>query len=85
MQGTIDGVGRLVIPKEIREAASLSPGTLLAIRYVDGRIEIEPEPRAVRIVRRGRVHVAVPVEDGESLDDDVVRATMRTTRERRGD
>jgi AbrB family looped-hinge helix DNA binding protein len=82
MQGTIDGVGRLVIPKEIREAASLSPGTPLTIRYVDGRIEIEPEPRAVRIVRRGRVYIAVPVEKGEPLDDDVVRATVRAARER---
>jgi AbrB family looped-hinge helix DNA binding protein len=86
VRGTIDGAGRLVIPKEVRDAASLTPGTPLTIRYIDGRIEIEPEPRAVRIVRRGRVHVAVPVEAGEPLDDDIVRAAVRATRERnRGD
>lgn len=85
IHSTIDAAGRVVIPKEVREAARLSPGTPVAIRCVDGRVEIESEPRAVRIVRRGRVHVAVPVENGEPLDDDVVRATMRATRERSGD
>jgi AbrB family looped-hinge helix DNA binding protein len=41
METTIDGAGRVVIPKPIREAAGLKPGTGLRIDYRDGKIEIE--------------------------------------------
>ncbi|TAN53990.1 MAG: AbrB/MazE/SpoVT family DNA-binding domain-containing protein [Betaproteobacteria bacterium] len=60
MKTTIDGAGRLVIPKEIRREARLAPGAPLEIRWHDGRIEIEPAPAAVRLQRRGRLLVAVP-------------------------
>lgn len=62
---TIDAAGRLVLPKEIRDQAQLEPGMPLSITCHDGRIEIEPAPREVRIVRKGRVSVAVPVEPVE--------------------
>lgn len=72
MQVTIDTAGRLVLPKAIREEAGLHPGMPLDISYRDGRIEIEPAPREVRIVRKGLVAVAVPVEASEPLTEDVV-------------
>ena len=59
---TIDQAGRVVIPKEIRDAAGISPGMPLIISSRDGRIEIEPRRRAVRIEKRGRLQVAVSVE-----------------------
>ncbi len=62
MNVTIDSAGRLVIPKEIRDAAGIEPGTPLTVRCRDGRIEIEPRRRAVRIEKRGRLQVAVSVE-----------------------
>ena len=48
----------------------------------DGRIEIEPAPREVRIVRKGRMRVAVPVEEGDVLGSDAVRETTASVRER---
>jgi AbrB family looped-hinge helix DNA binding protein len=79
---TIDRAGRLVVPKEVREQAGLEPGVPLLIRYRDGRIEIEPRAREIRVERRGRVHVAVAVEPGEPLTDEIVNDTLRRMRER---
>lgn len=79
----IDGSGRLVVPKEIREQANLEPNTPLRIRYADGRIEIEPEPRAVDIRRRGWLAVAVPVEAGARLEGKTVDAVVREVRVQR--
>jgi AbrB family looped-hinge helix DNA binding protein len=60
MKSTIDSAGRLVIPKRIRQEAGIDAGASLDIRFQDGRIEIEPAPLPVRLVRKGRLTVAVP-------------------------
>ena len=52
MKTTIDSAGRLVVPKAIRQEAKLKPGVALEIAFRDGRIEIEPTPRNVQIVRK---------------------------------
>jgi len=70
---TMDHAGRLVLPKAIREGAGLVPDTPLSISVDDGRILIEPAPLAVRLVRKGRLTVAVPLESVEPLLDDAVR------------
>jgi AbrB family looped-hinge helix DNA binding protein len=72
---TIDRAGRVVIPKEIREEAGIEAGMPLEIRCREGRIEIEPRRRPVRIVKKGRLQVAESVETGEAL----TRATVRKT------
>jgi AbrB family looped-hinge helix DNA binding protein len=74
----IDRTGRLVIPKEIREAAGIEPGMPLNISCRDGRIEIEPQRRPVRIVKQGRLQVAQSVGSGEPL----TRRSVRTAQER---
>ena len=84
MESTIDKAGRLVIPKEIRREARIEPGTPLEIRFREGRIEIEPQPLAVKLERRGRLLVAVPVGDVEPLKADVVEATRRRLDRERG-
>ena len=63
----MDLAGRLVIPKAIRDAAELQPGVRLVFEVVDGRIQIAPEPREVRIERQGKLKVAVPVSPAEPL------------------
>jgi len=78
MKTTIDGAGRLVIPKEIRREAGLRPGMPLDIRWRDGHIEIEPAPMAVDLVRKGRLLVAVPREPVEPLTNEVVQRTRET-------
>ncbi len=80
---TIDSAGRLVLPKEIRDEARLEPGMPLRIVCHDGRIEIEPAPREVRVVRKGRMHVAVPVEKSDALLSAAVRETTASVRGRR--
>jgi AbrB family looped-hinge helix DNA binding protein len=72
---TIDRVGRVVIPKEIREEAGIEPGMPLEVRCREGRIEIEPRRRPVRIVKKGRLQVAESVEPGEPLTRETVRRT----------
>lgn len=74
----IDKVGRLVIPKEIREEAGIEPGMPLQIVCRDGRIEIEPKRRPIRIEKKGRLQIAVSVEPREPLS----RATVTSAQTR---
>jgi AbrB family looped-hinge helix DNA binding protein len=41
MKVAMDSVGRIVVPKALREALDLKPGQPLEIRARDGRLEIE--------------------------------------------
>ncbi len=75
MKTTMDAAGRLVIPKDIRYQAGLRPGTLLDVRWCDGRIEIEPAPVSVALVRKGRFVVAVPQAEGPTLTTEEVEET----------
>ena len=81
---TIDRLGRVVVPKAVRDQAGLVPGMPLSIRYSDGRVEIEPAPVRVKIVKRGKLHVAVPLDDVPPLADEIVRRTQAALREERG-
>ncbi len=82
---TIDTSGRLVVPKAIREKAHLHPGMELEIRYFEGRVEIEPAPRSVRVIDQGGVAVAVPFEPSQPLTAAQVRATLEDLRRRAED
>ena len=76
MNTTIDAAGRLVVPKPIREAAHLLPGTQVRFRLVDGRVEIEPVPLSVTLDRSGTLVVAVPRDDGAVLTQSEVDETI---------
>jgi AbrB family looped-hinge helix DNA binding protein len=84
MKTTIDRAGRLVVPKKIREAAGILPGSELTIRVADGRIEIEPAPMDVRLVKRGSLTVAVPRKQVPPLTQETVGRTLDTLRRRGG-
>lgn len=84
MKTTIDGAGRLVIPKEIRRQAGLQAGVRLEVRYREGRVEIEPALVPVTLVRRGRLVVAEPDKAVPPLRGEEVEQTRRRLRERRG-
>jgi AbrB family looped-hinge helix DNA binding protein len=83
MRITMDSAGRLVIPKAIRREAGLQPQMSLEISCSHGRIEIEPAPLPVKLVRKGRLLVAVPQQDREQLTSEIVEKTRRTVRDRR--
>lgn len=81
MKTTIDKAGRLVVPKAVREACRLRPGTRVRFRVSDGRIEIEPVPMDVTLKRRGSIVVAVPREGRPVLtaaEVDDTTASLRT-------
>lgn len=79
---TIDRVGRLVIPKEIRDAAGIEPGMSLEITCREGRIEIAPRRRPVRIEKKGRLQIAVSVDAAEPLTRAAVNDAQRRSRGR---
>lgn len=84
MKTTIDHSGRIVVPKAIREAAGLPPGTLLEIRIVGCHLEIEPAPVPVKLEHRGKLLVAVPQRPQPLLTAEEVEAVTTKLREERG-
>ncbi len=84
MKTTIDSAGRLVIPMEIRREAGIKPGMTLDVRTHEGRIEIEPVPLEVKLVRRGRLLVAVPQKSVPPLTAGIVEETRRKLQRGRG-
>ena len=82
IQTTIDSAGRLVLPKAVRDEAGIRPGMALRISVQEGRIEIEPAPREVRIVQKGPLRVAIPAEEGPLLEEATADAVLREIRER---
>jgi AbrB family looped-hinge helix DNA binding protein len=83
MRTTIDRAGRVVVPKVLRRVARLKPGTELEIRVVEGRIEMQPLPAKVKLVRRGGLLVAIPSGGVERLKAADVEAVTQALRERR--
>ncbi len=84
MTTTMDAAGRLVIPREIRREAALEPGVPLEVRWRDGVIEIEPQPLAVRLARKGLLLVASPTVKVPALRAATVERTRRDVAARRG-
>lgn len=80
MLTTIDGAGRIVIPKAIRDRLGLAPGGALELREREGRLEIEPAPTPMKLARRKHGAVAVPDEELPPLTDEIVRATLERVR-----
>lgn len=85
MKTTIDGAGRIVVPKALRRAARLEPGTELEVRLVGSHLELEPTAASVRLERRGGLTVAVPIEPKTTVtgaEVDAVLQSIRTGRTR---
>lgn len=80
MQTTIDGAGRIVVPKALREAMGLTPGRRIDIALSDGKIEIDLAPAAVDVAVEDGLPVAQPQEDLPPLTGEQVRATVEGTR-----
>lgn len=80
MQTTIDGAGRIVVPKALREELRWDAGQQLELRTVDGRLEIQVPPVAMRLERRDGVLVAVPERPLPPLTAEQVRETLERTR-----
>ena len=80
MKSTIDGAGRIVVPKALRLALGLKPGQELELRAGDGRLEIEIAPTAMRLKKRGKGVVAVPDAELPALTAEEVRDALERVR-----
>jgi AbrB family looped-hinge helix DNA binding protein len=72
MKTTIDSAGRIVIPKAIRHKSGLKPGMTVEVEWRDGRIEIEPTPPRVELVREGHALVLYFPDTNEKLPEHIV-------------
>ncbi len=82
MRTTIDAAGRVVIPKELRDEAGLTAGTVLTVRVVDGVVEIAPATRPVRMVWKDGFLVAERTEPGPAVGQEEVDRTIARIRGR---
>ena len=80
MKSIIDTAGRVVIPKTLRAKLGLHSGRKVEIRARDGRLEIDPAPTPMKLVRRRGMRVAVPGLKLPPLTDEVVRDTIEHIR-----
>lgn len=80
MQTTIDGAGRVVIPKALRDELGLRAGLAIEVSLRDGRIEIEPASAPMRLVARRGVAVARAEEALPPLSAQDVRDTLERVR-----
>ena len=73
MEAIIDSAGRVVVPKPIRDALGLLPGTKVDISPYGAGVQLVPAGRTARLVDEGGQLVAA----GETpVDDDIVFALI---------
>jgi AbrB family looped-hinge helix DNA binding protein len=69
MEVTIDQAGRVLLPKPLRDALGLLPGTKVDVSRYGAGLQLIPAGRTARIVEEDGVLVAT----GETqIDDDIV-------------
>lgn len=81
MRSTIDGAGRVVIPKALRDELGLRGGEELEVTAHDGRIELAPAARPMRLVaREGFLAAEVEGDDVAPLTTEQVREALERLR-----
>jgi len=77
MRTTIDAVGRIVVPKPLRDALGLTPGTSVDISRYGPGLQLTPTARTARLVEEDGVLVAT----GDSeLDDEQLFGLIDSSR-----
>ena len=65
----LDASSRIVLSRDLRQAAGIPPGQKLKVSATPGRIILEVEPNPGKIVKRGKLKVwtgqvpATPIEE----------------------
>lgn len=80
MRTTIDGAGRIIVPKAMRNAMGLTAGREIDMVFTDGRIEIEIAPADVVVERGEGLSRLVAKNALPPLTDDDVRDALESTR-----
>jgi AbrB family looped-hinge helix DNA binding protein len=73
MEATIDSMGRVVVPKALRDALGLTPGTKVDISQYGAGLTIIPGGRTARLVEEDGVLVAT---SETTIDDETVFALI---------
>lgn len=81
MKVNIDRAGRIVVPKQLREALALTPDARLEIELVDDHLEISHPAGGARVVEGE--HGPMVAATGNSLTAADVRRLLEATRDRR--
>ncbi len=81
MRTTIDGAGRLVVPKTLRDRLGLRGGEEVEVQERDGRIEVSRPTREVEL-EQGENGLLVPKPGSEmpGLGPEEVRELLERTR-----
>lgn len=66
MEAKIDSVGRIVVPKQLRDEIGLKAGTVVDISRYGAGLQVVPAGRTARLVEKDGVLVAT----GETTIDD---------------
>ena len=69
MEATLDAVGRIVVPKQLRDALGLKPGSTVDISFYGAGLQLIPVGRVAHLVEEAGVLVAD--SDTEINDVDV--------------
>jgi AbrB family looped-hinge helix DNA binding protein len=69
MKATIDSVGRILVPKALRDALGLRAGETVDISRYGSGLQVIPVSRTARLVEDGEVLVA---QSSTEIDDDIV-------------
>ena len=77
MKATVDSVGRVVVPKALRDALGLQPGSEVEISRYGAGLQLVPAGRTAQVVLEGGVAVAT----GQTgIDDEIVFGLLDTGR-----
>lgn len=77
MKVTIDSVGRIVVPKPLRDALGLSAGSTVDVSRYGAGLQLVPAERTARLVEEDG---ALVVAGDTPIDDDVVFALIDADR-----
>ena len=80
MRTTIDRLGRVVVPKAIRDELQLAGGARLDIEHRDGAIVLRPVPAEVEVVDTPDGPVIALLESLPPLTDEQVRDVLDQVR-----
>ena len=77
MKAKVDSVGRILVPKPLREAVGLTPGSVVDISRYGSGLQLSPAGRVARLVEEEGVLVAT---GDTAIDDEDVFALIDSGR-----